>query len=1166
MSQNPALFRPDGPAVADLCVRLRAVGVVRAGPEIELRLRAAFARLPPRERAAVGRVVRAVCLDGGDEAERAKLDAALRPWLATLRPAVSPTVQPRSGTVPAHPLRRDVVAPEPSTAVAPEPSRRRWLVAAVIGLAAITGAVLLAPAEEPHPEAHALPDSELDGDMASRMVSDAGPDGIDATPDVIDAALPDVGPIAPAPTLTSRPELRPGDWPASDVLAALFGLMLGALLLGLRALRLERLRPDEEPPPPPATPPPPIPLPPDPPPRILPRDADARLAAGSGRAVLDPERRALDVSASVRATAARAGKIPALRFRPLRHPEPLHIWVDWPARTRTPTLGRAVDELRQALTRGGVSYTELHFTHRFDRLMAGGRPVTLDGLTADRRATQVAIITDAHGLMRIGDRARHRLVEQLEGWSHLAVFVFGTVAPSAMMDRFRGVLALPGDALLPWLVRIEPGTPPPVDPRDMQIWAGACALIGRAVTDDEAFELARALALDGVPPTALEALRADADGGGLRWAPARRAERVNWLSRSAPGAMDAAIEWWSTRAGARAADTGAPLELRERARVEAAALALWTDDLDAVSHAARGLVALGRPATAESLLFCLCPTDIDHPSAIRLPWSWAALTDPESRRTLRALGLQSAIERLPVDSFERPPRSRPLVGLAVGLLGAAGLGAFIAPPDEVYIDTPCVQTRTAADGDNALIWLCGNAAVGRPDHPSWPAHSAVGLFTSPLDASAAELALTLLDVSAADSVWWGALPSPAEADQRIAVVPASERCPDGATACIAVQDWTALREAIGPKPKPLSEVWPSGQGQGWLLGRADAEDRPDAADADAAIDTSVDDTSVSEHDAGTDAADRSALLTDVEAGLSSSGVLTLRVRHTQGPRLEVDTVYRNELLVVRIGNGRWHSGARRIPFADHRVTWIATAAPNMLHVQLEDRTSAPEVSVLRREGHISVEIELGRGSEGVAMATADMGRTADSGVADAQPPGRAKPRIETLGDPELERPAQLGDVQLMTYLATEFVVSVGDPQGRMPVVRHSVEDDALVLTLLAARWPFSQRRFTVTDRDVHEVVAMSPNRLVIRARAINPELRPQVSYRPDAVSVVVSRRDLRRPRDLRPSQPTRSSRPARPRRIVRLQDLPEELPAPTERDPPSAGSRSPLLPLEPGQP
>ncbi len=1004
MSDNPPLFRPTGDDITALCAALRGRGLIDGGADVELRLRAAFARMAPRSRDGVGRAVCAVCLKSAERDARAAFVDAIGPWLATLRPAVTPTVQRRpampaaglGARAPAAPEAEPAPPPEPE----PEPTRRPWAAGlALVGL--VTAAAVWQPwsGDQPPPSSDAGPTEASDGGVASDIIADTISDPIsDAIPDAppADAALPDanpdapdLGPLAPRPTLASAPETRPGAWPTADTLAALGALLFAALLLGVRAWTLERLRRDDPIElPPPTHPPTPLPPPPNPPPRILPPDADTRLAAGSGRTTADPERRALDVPASVRATAGRAGKIPTLRFRPLRRPEPLHLWIDWPARSRTPTLARAVDELRAALKRGGVAATAMHFTGLPDRLVADGRRLSVDGLAADRNHTRVAIITDGRSLMRASGRAHRRLLDRLTRWRDLAVFVFGRLDPEALAEHLgRCVEVHPGASLLEWLVQIEPTPPPVVDPREMQIWAGACALAPCGATDDDAFELRRALDLRGAPPTAIEALRSDA-GGGLEWGPEARAERIGWLSTHAPEMRGAALRWWGARFDATRSQGGT----RDRRwETEAAVIGLWAPGHDeptaaqVEAHAAT-LERLADPRV-RALIGHLAPADNPpHEHAIRLPWRRQDIPDPETRRRLRRLGLAAAVGGLPEDEYERPPRSHALLGLAFGLLAAVGLGLLVAPRAETTVDAPCVQIETASDGLSAEVWRCGTAVAARPTHPSWPQRSAVGLFIPSEELPAAELALALLDSGAADAIWWGALPSADAADQRIAVVRGVDACPAQATACVRADGVRGLAAALGDAPMPLAEVWPAVErGEGWLLGGADVVDAgPDAA-PDAALPEP--DAASRRPDAAPDAAPDGGSpflrLSSVEVIDAGPEAFAIRVTHPEATPLRPQAIYRNGMLLVTLPGARWPFEREHLPRTDPDIA--AVEASNDHHVYVRPRI--PPLTLIPR---------LHADATGVTIA---LDRVSLRPTVDGDPPDTAPSRSADAGPP-----------------------------------------------------------------------------------------------------------------------------------------------------------------------
>lgn len=661
------LYRPTPAELDALCDRLRAERLLGPGPGDALRLRTAIARLPPQPRDRLGHIIVAVLRT---DPARAPLDEAIRPWLRRLAPVHRP--DPADGITLPSP---DAIPPTPA-APTDAPPPRRW--DQLITVAACLALLALAPILGAPPDVPVEP----------------------ATVDTADPPRPRPERRPPPPTTGEPAPITPAERAPlprdPDVLIAWAATAAAAFALALfAATRREETPADPEPPPPIAyAPPPPPPVALDSTPRLVPREAPHRLAAGSGRAVADPQHRAFDAAATVRATAARLGKIPALRFRPRRRPEAIELWVDARARNDA-TLARALAELTVALDRSGVTWTRRHLLASHHLVDDRGARRTLDDLPADPDGTRVALLTDGGLLLKARGPARAALIRRLRRWPHLAIVRFGDdpEALAAHLDRVAPVLD--PDALVPWLCAVERSRPAPVELTALRTWAALLALAPRPPSELDAFDL-RADRVPALPPSAIDALRAgltDADPSDLRGPPARRGALIGWLRARDPAGFDAALAWWRERL-ADDPTAGALLDL-------------WHHP----DHAARRLAATDRPLFDP--LAHMVPADHPRADAITLPWRWSDL-DADPRATLRALGFGAAVGFTPTPPRRRWPRAaRVAFAGAVGLLAAAAAGWATAPGG--FVRLPATVARPAMVPIRAGTFIMGSpeSEVGR---------------------------------------------------------------------------------------------------------------------------------------------------------------------------------------------------------------------------------------------------------------------------------------------------------------------------------------------------------------------------------------------------------------------------------------------------------------------
>lgn len=823
MTSNEALYLPDEREIAELCDALRDAGLLGVRVDIEIRLAVVFARLGPRSRAALGHTVHAVCRTAPD---RAAFDALVEPWMDALTPIIAPAAPSVSAPPPSGP------PPPPDV---PRASARPWPVFAVL-VAGVSLALMITLPWPPAPTGGPnVGVAAVEGGPSAAPL-DVGTDARSPPPAALQPSPQSQPPPRPMrPTLTRRLEEVPGEPSLARLLAALALLVIG-LLVALRVRwRRRRARAIADRPPPGGYPPPPV-LPRRPaPPTVLPADVGVRLAHSARRDISALGPRSVDVPASVRATAARGGRIPELAFQRVGRVSPFHIWVDAWALLDNPTLARTLDEILPALERAHVEFVRWDFAGVPHRVSDGRATHALGELAADPRTTSVALLTDGAGLLaRRARPERARIVDALSRWSNLAIFLFGDRGPRELRAWSGGRLPVyPGQSLVAWLCGAPPPAVAPLDVADLRTWAAACALSPQWISDDDALELREALGLERVSPHELEALRSSADGERLRWSPRQRSTLLGWLRTTSPEPFRHALSWWTRRyhEATRADEPGGPIHFG------AASLGLWTDDPGRVPDVAARLFDAQMPAGRP--LAYLAPADValDDARATHLPWCWSALNDPVARARLAILGLAEGVGGLPPAT---PPtlRDRLARWAATVSLVAAGLGLLLIPPPPTTLSLPCIARAVAAHGRVATVWRCGTRIAPRPTDAVWPGHSSVSIFADESAPGAARLALALLDEGAADAVWWQALGPIAE--QRVALLSTRDErpCPAEASACVRTADLEGLTHALGSVVLPIEEVWPETErGRAWMMGGSAS---PDAGHVDVGpTDTSV---------------------------------------------------------------------------------------------------------------------------------------------------------------------------------------------------------------------------------------------------------------------------------------------------------------------------------------
>ncbi len=434
-------------------------------------------------------------------------------------------------------------------------------------------------------------------------------------------------------------------------------------------------------------------------PVLLTRREQEQLVWGIGRFVSEEPARKLDITASVRATAAAGGR-PEVRHRRARHQREVFLWEDLSAASAgdgaATELQRLGDEVSTALRAAGLSCERATFWGVPDRL--DGPDGTFAPAEVDERrdAALVAVLTDGRILAdRLGDAgAKERLrglLRQLVGWPDLAFVDFsggaydlsGRLLPFGLrvitpegMAAFLGTQGLIGTAAPAGEHKPKAGT--------VRVWAAACALSPYPVDEEAALRLRTALRLS-VSPWALSALRqmGRRRGDRLDFDPRQRARLLRWLleadgdgtiRRGALGFFRAQVQAEQVRR--RQADEmfiGTPAD--RRLDLDRLLLLLWDEPAEAVRelwllHA--GPVgpavkeALGRLGPRE----CLGDEDV-----VALPWRW---TDPRLRprekEKLREMGFAGQARwRARAQVLRRPGGVYLAWGLCAGVMVAGAV-------------------------------------------------------------------------------------------------------------------------------------------------------------------------------------------------------------------------------------------------------------------------------------------------------------------------------------------------------------------------------------------------------------------------------------------------------------------------------------------------------------
>ncbi len=601
------------------------------------------------------------------------------------------------------------------------PAGKPWLSRAGVALllAAVVGVLWRSCGDEPRPppETPETPDAALDATLGGDALIDAAVDPLDmgvadqsgdsekARADMGTAGAEtgqDSGIALPRatflmPTVTRHPQTpRPAPtWP--DVLL----LVLALATIGAVAWWKSRLTAEREAWPvgvgPPAGPAPRTPRAIG---HLIDPSAEALLVWSIDHYVTDESTTTLDVAASVRATAASAGR-PHLVFQRARRSRAVWIWIDESARAEHPELGRAAVAIRDALRRANLPVALARFhgdpSHLVDEDGRRLSPVELD----ERRDTaRVAILTDGallvgrlnHGRTRVAVGANLRMLAR---WPALSVFEFGTGR-----HRLREAMApfeidvRPPPALVPWLGGVAAPEASGVA-NELTLWAAACALAPVPTDLDSALALRRHLELD-VPAWEIGALAAEAGRGErLWWRSPRRERLMSWLADVQGVETLAAVRGFWVRHFERAAgrELGAPGPERRRGELPeapqtpqwhkmmacAALVRLWDARPAAIDAAAEELYCY-RDSAAPVLeqVQRWAPKDGEVADKARLPWAFAEL-QPMTRSILRDLRL-GGLEPHPPERLKRPGRTWAALGAGLATAAVAIVSLVLPQP------------------------------------------------------------------------------------------------------------------------------------------------------------------------------------------------------------------------------------------------------------------------------------------------------------------------------------------------------------------------------------------------------------------------------------------------------------------------------------------------------
>ncbi|ETX07973.1 MAG: hypothetical protein ETSY2_08120 [Candidatus Entotheonella gemina] len=450
------------------------------------------------------------------------------------------------------------------------------------------------------------------------------------------------------------------------------------------------------------------------------------LVWGIGKFVAEEPTRRLDVAATVRAT-AHSGGVAELHFERATYQREVWLWVDEMAMDAA--VKRLVEEVESTLRAYGLPVQRAVFRGIPERLLTEeGAVVTPREWDEHRDDMLVAVLTDGRVLSRqyVADDRRvgvDALLRELSHWPRLAFVDLGEEAQSlsAILQKHELPCILP-EALAAFLGddASELAVDRYVHHHDA-IWAAVCALAPGPVDEGTALALRQGLGLAG-SPWAWRALRTEAPGppGRLQWAPALRAERINWLRQvegmdigagwAGNGLLDRALSFWQKcydgelEARDQSDDEGAWRDspARQHLCMECHLVRLWQAPEVAIP-ALYGLYQGRLGATIRQQLGHLIPHRRGAPHHIQLPWTWETRSATE-KVMLQEMGLGG---EMPTEHLKRPGRFWLGLGACAGLALAA-LIAFVAQPFGIRTGPPLVQyVEGLPDGlkDDAGYWI-----------------------------------------------------------------------------------------------------------------------------------------------------------------------------------------------------------------------------------------------------------------------------------------------------------------------------------------------------------------------------------------------------------------------------------------------------------------------------
>ncbi|HSK75927.1 MAG TPA: hypothetical protein VLQ45_05680, partial [Thermoanaerobaculia bacterium] len=264
--------------------------------------------------------------------------------------------------------------------------------------------------------------------------------------------------------------------------------LLGALTVGVRHRRRRWIpEVDAEPDLPGPERLPLLPLP-DPGMVLLDPEGARTMVWGVSRYIAEEQTEDLDLEATVRSTAERAG-IPDLRYEPERPLREVWLWLD--GTVEDPSLVRYCEEIAASLSESGLAVHLGGFDgDPQEVLWDEGQRVRPLELEAHRQTALVAVCTDGAVLVRHARDARREpifaLLRMLAAWPHLTFVDFSRGATDLARELRRfGIPCILPEAL-PYFFGFGSASAPPrptEDPGELRAWRAALALVSPRPVD-----------------------------------------------------------------------------------------------------------------------------------------------------------------------------------------------------------------------------------------------------------------------------------------------------------------------------------------------------------------------------------------------------------------------------------------------------------------------------------------------------------------------------------------------------------------------------------------------------------------------------------------------------------------------------------------------------------